>query len=199
MRGPAARGRAPPTARPRRTLWKILAVQAVLLGAAIAVGHWWLYPLLWLAAVPHRVAGHQPAALDRRARRHAALQGPPRDHALRAPARWSARFVLVPYNIGWHLAHHVDSGVPMRNLPALHRALARAGYVDETLEYAVVPGDLAGPAPHRLTRSLAPMPTPTISVPTLVAELLIPERIRLPSVGCTRSDVGARAYARRDA
>ena len=35
--------------RSRRTVWKILAVQAVLLAAAIASGHWWLYPVLWLA------------------------------------------------------------------------------------------------------------------------------------------------------
>ena len=36
-----------------------------------------------------------------------------------------ARFVLVPYHIGWHLAHHVDSGVPMANLPKLHAELRR--------------------------------------------------------------------------
>ena len=29
-----------------------------------------------------------------------------------------ARFWIVPYNTGWHLAHHVDMGVPWRNLPA---------------------------------------------------------------------------------
>ena len=34
--------------RSRRTLWKILGVQAVLLAAAVLSGHWWLYPLLWL-------------------------------------------------------------------------------------------------------------------------------------------------------
>ena len=34
-----------------------------------------------------------------------------------------ARFFLVPYHIGWHLAHHVDSGVPMANLPKLHAEL----------------------------------------------------------------------------
>ena len=49
--------------------------------------------------------------------------------------RWAARFMLVPYNIGWHLAHHVDSGVPFRNLPRYHEALRVAGYMDDTLEY----------------------------------------------------------------
>ena len=40
-------------------------------------------------AVPHRVARDQPAALDRRARRHGALEGPPAHHPLGAPARRS--------------------------------------------------------------------------------------------------------------
>ena len=115
-----------------------MAVQAVLLAAAIASGHWWLYPLLLARAVPHRVAGHQPPALGRRARRHAALARPPREHPHGAPAL-VARFLLVPYRIGWHLAHHVDSGVPFRNLPMLHDALREAGYVDDTFEYPSYP------------------------------------------------------------
>ena len=50
-----------------------------------------------------------------------------------------ARFLLVPYRIGWHLPHHVDSGVPFRHLPALHDALHEAGYVDDTVEYPSYP------------------------------------------------------------
>jgi fatty acid desaturase len=50
-----------------------------------------------------------------------------------------ARFMLVPHHIGWHLAHHVDSGVPMRHLPRFHAELRRAGYVTDTLEYASYP------------------------------------------------------------
>jgi fatty acid desaturase len=50
-----------------------------------------------------------------------------------------ARFMVVPYRIGLHLAHHVDSGVPFRNLPALHRALQQAGYIDATFEYPSYP------------------------------------------------------------
>jgi len=48
---------------------------------------------------------------------------------------WPARFMLVPFNIGRHLPHHVDSGVPFRNLPRYHRALREAGYVDESIEH----------------------------------------------------------------
>ena len=124
--------------RSRRTVWKILAVQALLLAAAIASGHWWLYPVLWLAPyltvwrVINRLRsiaehGGMQRSKDRRQTTHSVRQ-----HVL-------ARFLLVPYHIGWHLAHHVDSGVPFRNLPRFHRALADAGYVDNTFEYASYP------------------------------------------------------------
>ncbi|MGZ4718554.1 MAG: hypothetical protein ACXWCB_17835, partial [Acidimicrobiales bacterium] len=33
------------------------------------------------------------------------------------------------------LAHHVDMGVPFRNLPALHTELVDAGWVTPELEY----------------------------------------------------------------
>jgi len=118
----------------RHTLWQILLVQAVLLGAAIAVGYWWIYPVLWV--VPYLTVwrvinrlraiaehGGMNASPDRRATTHSVHQ-----HAL-------TRFFLVPYNIGWHLAHHVDAGVSMRKLPCYHRALLDAGYVTPELEY----------------------------------------------------------------
>ena len=127
-----------PDRRSRRTVWKILAVQAVLLSAAILAGRWWLYPVLWLAPyltvwrVINRLRsiaehGGMQRSKDRRQTTHSVRQ-----HLL-------ARFLLVPYHIGWHLAHHVDSGVPFRNLPRLHRALADAGYVDSTFEYPSYP------------------------------------------------------------
>ena len=127
-----------PDPRSRRTVWKIIAIQAVLLGAAIVSGYWWLYPVLWLAPyltvwrVINRLRsiaehGGMQRSKDRRQTTHTVRQ-----HVL-------ARFVLVPYNIGWHLAHHVDSGVPFRNLPRLHRALHDSGYVDETFEYPSYP------------------------------------------------------------
>ena len=46
-----------------------------------------------------------------------------------------ARYWMVPYNTGWHLAHHVDMGVPWTNLPRLHTELVRAGWVTDEIEY----------------------------------------------------------------
>jgi fatty acid desaturase len=123
-----------PDRRVRRALWGIVGTQAVLLGAAIAAGRWWLYPLLWVAPfltvwrVVNRLRsiaehGGMAASTDRRATTHSVRQS------------WAARSFIVPYHIGWHLAHHVDAGVSMRHLPQYHQALLDAGYVTPALQY----------------------------------------------------------------
>jgi fatty acid desaturase len=48
---------------------------------------------------------------------------------------WLARFWMVPFNTGWHLAHHVDIGVPFQNLPRFHQELVTVGWIDPALEY----------------------------------------------------------------
>lgn len=120
--------------RSRRAAWRIIAVQASLAAAATAAGLWWLYLGFWL--LPYLTAWRVINRLrsiaehagmersdDRRRTTHSVRQRP------------LARFLLVPYGIGWHLSHHVDSGIPFRNLPRFHAALREAGYLDDTLEY----------------------------------------------------------------
>jgi fatty acid desaturase len=119
----------------RRVAGSILGVQ-LLIWASLwaATGRWWLYPLVWwlpwmtqwrvlnrLRAIAEH--GGLEASPDRRVTTHTVRQS------------LSARFWLVPYNTGWHLAHHVDMGIPFRNLPAFHAELARAGYVTDALTY----------------------------------------------------------------
>lgn len=127
-----------PNRKVRTTLLKIFAVQAALLAVAVAAGHWWVYPVLWVLPyftvwrVINRLRsiaehGGMQRSKDRRETTHSVRQ-----HA-------GARFLLVPYRIGWHLAHHVDSGVPFRNLPRFHQALRDAGYVTDELEYPSYP------------------------------------------------------------
>ena len=41
----------------------------------------------------------------------------------------------MPYNTGWHLAHHVDMGIPWRHLPRFHDELVTAGYVTIDLTF----------------------------------------------------------------
>ena len=128
------RGLRSPEARIQRTQLKILAVQVVLFATCIALGLPLLYPLMWLLPyltvwrVINRLRsiaehGGMTADADRRRTTHSVHQG-----AL-------ARFFLVPYNIGFHLAHHVDAGVPFWNLPRFHEELRNAQYVTETSEF----------------------------------------------------------------
>ena len=128
------RGLRNPDRAARHIQYRIWAIQAVLLGLSIAAGVWWLYPVFWLLPfltvwrVINRLRsiaehGGMMASKDRRITTHSVRQ------------HLGARFMLVPYNIGWHLAHHVDSGIPFRNLPRYHEALRVAGYVDDTVEH----------------------------------------------------------------
>lgn len=119
----------------KRSAWSILATQVVLVAITVAVGHPWLYPLLWLAPqltvwrVLNRLRaiaehGGMIRSADRRETTHSVRQSV------------LARFWIVPFNTGWHLAHHADSGIPWRSLPAYHDELIRSGYVQPGLEYA---------------------------------------------------------------
>ncbi|MEY2966586.1 MAG: hypothetical protein RLY50_636, partial [Actinomycetota bacterium] len=129
------RGFRSPDVRVRSTLKKMVAVQAVLVVAFTAAGAWWMYPVMW--ALPYltlwrvinrlrSIAEHGGlrADSDRRIATHSVAQHP------------IARFWMVPYKIGYHLAHHVDAGIPFRNLPRYHQMLRDANYVDDAYEYA---------------------------------------------------------------
>lgn len=113
---------------------RILGVQLVLFLGFTLAGHPLLYPLLWLAPwmtvwrVINRlrsIAEHGGMARsdDRRETTHHVRQG------------WLARFWMVPFNTGWHLAHHVDIGVPFQRLPQLHHELVASGWVVPEVEY----------------------------------------------------------------
>jgi fatty acid desaturase len=112
----------------------IVASQLVLIAIGIALHHPWVYFILWLAPyltvwrVINRLRsiaehGGMQRSKDRRLTTHTVKQSP------------VSRFFVVPFHIGWHLAHHVDAGVPMANLPKLHAELRRSGYVSDGLEY----------------------------------------------------------------
>ena len=112
---------------------QIFAVQGVMLGASLLfmrplayvvwVGSW---ATLWKVSNRLRsIAEHggMVRSKDRRMTTHVIRQSR------------LARFWMVPYNTGWHLAHHVDMGVPWRNLPRLHDELVRSGWVTEAITY----------------------------------------------------------------
>lgn len=122
-------------ARPVAT--KIVVAQVMVAAVLLAIGgpsRWWLYPVLWLGPwltvwrVINRLRaiaehGGMTRSADRRLTTHVVRQS------------WLARFWMVPFNTGWHLAHHVDMGVPFQHLPRLHRELVASGWVTEELEH----------------------------------------------------------------
>ena len=128
------RGFRSPEARVRNTLWRMTGVQVLIVGAFVLTGYWWMYFVMW--ALPYftlwrvinrlrSIAEHGGlrADDDRRITTHSVAQ------------HFITNFYLVPYKIGYHLAHHVDAGVPFRNLPRYHAMLREANYVDDTYEY----------------------------------------------------------------
>lgn len=113
---------------------RILGTQLVLLLVATVVGRPELYLGLWLLPwlTSWRVINRLRAIAE-----HGGMERSPDRRCTTHHVRQSrlAGFWLVPFNTGWHLAHHVDMGVPWRNLPRLHRELEAAGWVTPDLEY----------------------------------------------------------------
>jgi fatty acid desaturase len=118
------------TARPVAA--RILLTQVVILAAFTAIGRPELFVVLWLVPwltswrVINRLRslaehGGMERSSDRRRTTHHVRQ------------TWPARFWIVPFNTGWHLAHHADMGVPWRNLPELHEELVASGWVTDAL------------------------------------------------------------------
>jgi fatty acid desaturase len=114
-------------------IWTVLVAMG-LAGGLSPIAAALLYPVFWLAPwmsvwrVINRLRaiaehGGMEASTDRRRTTHHVHQS------------WMARFWFVPFNTGWHLAHHVDPGVPFQQLPALQRELEVAGWVTPDITY----------------------------------------------------------------
>lgn len=114
---------------------RIVAAQVVLFVAmGLLSGRWWLWPVMWLAPwmtvwrVLNRLRavaehGGMEHSTDRRRTTHVVRQS------------LLSRFWIVPFNTGWHLAHHADMGVPFQRLLALHDELVASGWVTPSIEY----------------------------------------------------------------
>lgn len=123
--------------------------QLLVFAVFAAFGHPWLYVLLWWLPwmtfwqVANRLRalaehGGMTRSADRRRTSNNIRQG------------FLSRYVFLPHSVGFHLAHHVDSGIPMSKLPKYHRALVEDGYITEAITYPsyrafwrtlVAPGD----------------------------------------------------------
>lgn len=112
---------------------QILAVHVVMIAASIVFMRPFAY-LVWVLSwstlwkVSNRLRaiaehGGMIRSRDRRETTHVIVQS------------LLARYWMVPYHTGWHLAHHADMGVPWTNLPRLHDELVASGWVTPEITY----------------------------------------------------------------
>jgi fatty acid desaturase len=117
----------------RGEAWQILGLHAVLLTASavamrplayvVWIGSW---STLWKVSNRLRAVAEHGGMIRSRDRRQTT-------HVIRQSLL--ARYWMVPYHTGWHLAHHADMAVPWTRLPRLHRELVASGWVPPQLEY----------------------------------------------------------------
>jgi len=114
---------------------KIFGLHFALLTISVIFINPWVYVMLWLVPyitvwrVMNRLRsiaehGGLRADSDRRVTTHSVKQ-----HLF-------SSFFFVPFNLGWHIAHHTDSGIPFRSLPKYHRQLRASGFVSDAYEYS---------------------------------------------------------------
>jgi len=111
---------------------RLLGMQIAVFAIFLVAGVPWLYLALWV--LPY-LTWYQ---LINRLRSIAEHGGLTRSDDRRetthiiTPSVW-VRVLLAPLNVAYHLAHHVDSGMPFRNLPELQAILIEDGYVPDHL------------------------------------------------------------------
>jgi fatty acid desaturase len=129
MRG-LLRGLKNPVAR--MSVIKIISAQIIIAAVLTWTVGWWAWPVLWFAPwmTAWRVINRLRAIAE-----HGGMTNSPDERLVTHHCRqgWTARFWMVPFNTGWHVAHHLDAGVTWRNLPRFHRELESAGYFPEGL------------------------------------------------------------------
>jgi fatty acid desaturase len=117
----------------RGEAWLILGLHAALLTASVVtmrpfaylvwIGSW---STLWKVSNRLRAVAEHGGMIRSRDRRQTT-------HVIRQSLL--ARYWMVPYHTGWHLAHHADMAVPWTRLPRLHRELVASGWIPPQLEY----------------------------------------------------------------
>lgn len=115
-----------------------LAINGAILALFVALGHAWLFAA-WAIAF---VTAFDLILRVRSMAEHAAMDASadPLRNTRTTHANWLARALLAPFAVNYHLEHHLEPAMPMRNLPALHRLLLARGHVDPAL---VAPGYFA--------------------------------------------------------
>ena len=78
--------------------------------------------------LPDQLHALRQTASGRQARRPRRTPRPdPRGNTRTTYVRWWERLFVAPYNLNYHLEHHILSAVPCYHLPAFHRFLKERG------------------------------------------------------------------------
>jgi fatty acid desaturase len=103
-----------------------LATNALLFGVLAALGHWWLYLLLWLLPL---ATWYQLASRIRDIAEHGLVSddGDPLRNTRTVAAGLLARIFLAPYWVNYHLEHHLMVFVPCWKLRQAHAVLLARG------------------------------------------------------------------------
>lgn len=104
-----------------------LLTNAVLLGAAIGSGYWWLYPALWLLPM---ATWYQLVSRIRNIAEHAVVpdDGDPLRNTRTTLLDPLTRLFVAPYWVNYHLEHHLFLFVPCWRLKQAHKVLIAKGY-----------------------------------------------------------------------
>jgi len=112
----------------RKTPARFFGMQVVIFAAFWLAGEPWLF--LWLWALPY-LTWYQVVNRLRSIGEHAGMtrSDDRRETTHIVEPTLMSKIFMAPLNVGYHLPHHVDSGVPFRNLPRLQEILIEDGYV----------------------------------------------------------------------
>ena len=111
---------------------RTVGMQLALLALFWAAGIPWLY--LWLWVVPY-LTWYQVINRLRAVAEHGGMtrSADRRETSHIVQPSWLSRILIAPLNVAYHLPHHVDSGVPFRNLPRFQQIMIEDGYVPQAL------------------------------------------------------------------
>ena len=133
-----------------RSAIPFLAVNGLLLAAAILAGVWWAYFALWL---PPLMTWFPLVTRLRNIAEHACVENSeidPLRQARTTRAAWWERAFIAPYWVNFHAEHHIFMHLPCWSLPRAHRLLAEKG-VTQGMEvapgYAAVLREASGRQP----------------------------------------------------
>jgi len=112
-----------------RRQYGFLISNAALLAAVSAAGHPEAFFLLWWLPA---LTGYSVVLRIRNIAEHAVIADPvdPLRNTRTTLAPFWLRFILAPYNVNYHLEHHLFMSVPWYNLPKAHRLLREKGILD---------------------------------------------------------------------